>query len=121
MSRTHINGGVDRIGTPLDWRTSMRQKQRPCNSLRSLPLRHVSAALWGGWLNGHSPQIYIMNKKHSSDLTVVAVVVIVVRPTSSNQLLGQTFRPISSNQLLANYFSIHSQHSEKDGRQGRIE
>ena len=43
------------------------------------------------------------------------------RPTSSNQLLGQTFRPISSNQLLANYFFIHSQHSEKEGRQESIE
>ena len=56
---------------------------------------------------------------------VVVVVVIVVRqavrPTSSNQLLGQTFRPISSNQLLANCFSIHSQHSKKEGRKGRIE
>ena len=56
---------------------------------------------------------------------VIVVIVIAarqaVRPTSSNQLLGQTFRPISSNQLLANYFSIHAQHSKKEGRQGRIE
>ena len=55
--------------------------------------------------------------------TIVVVVVV-----------GQTFRPISSkkkllakqliasqnNQLLANYFFIHSQHSEKDGKQERI-
>ena len=41
--------------------------------------------------------------------------------TSSNQLLGQTFRPISSNQLIASYFFIHSQHSEKEGRQDRTE
>ena len=57
-------------------------------------------------------------------LTIVVVVIVArqaVRPTSINQLLGQTFRPISSNQLLANYFSIHSQHSKKEGRQGRIE
>ena len=72
---------------------------------------------------------YLSNRNSSRlwHIKLVAVVVVVivarqaVRPTSSNQLLGQTFRPISSNQLLANYFSIHSQHSKKEGRQGRIE
>ena len=63
---------------------------------------------------------------YSAEVVVIVIVIVTAvrhaaRPNSSNQLLGQTFRPISSNQLLANYFSIHSQHSEKEGRQGRIE
>ena len=67
-------------------------------------------------------EIYYRTEESSSIVVVVIAARQAVRPTSSNQQLGQTFRPISSsNQLLANYFSIHSQHSKKEGRQGMIE
>ena len=65
------------------------------------------------WLWRH--RIWVCTEK--SMLLIVFVCLLVVKKC---QLLGQTFRHISSNQLLANYFSIHSQHSEKEEDRGGL-
>ena len=91
---------------------------------QSTSLLRSSLACWGPLVDEFLCKV-VADELLCKVVVIVIVIVIAarqaVRPTSSNQLLGQTFRPISSNQLLVNYFSIHSQHSKKEGRQGRIE